>query len=218
MLVLGDFNFQYDCDHKMSHMRDILTQFDLEQCVRDPTHKSGHVIDWVLQRQSDPLLHSVSVQSVLTSKHASIVCIMKVSKLKCPPIVMFRRKLMAIGTDAFHTDLSQILTDHADMTVTELKHTLHHLLTSMLQSQSTLRKERITPWFTPEILVAKRESHRAERAWRKSGLTVHKEIFTQKKDAVTRLVLKTKTDYLNAQVAESQTRKQLFSVTNSLLG
>ena len=40
----------------------------------------------------------------------------------------------------------------------------------------------------------------------------------QKKDALTRLVLKVKTDYLNAQVAESQTCKQLFSVTNSLLG
>ena len=25
MLVLGDVNFQYDCDHKMSHMTDILT-------------------------------------------------------------------------------------------------------------------------------------------------------------------------------------------------
>ena len=35
---------------------------------------------------------------------------------------------------------------------------------------------------------------------------------------MTRLVSKTKTDYLNAQIAESQTCKQLFSVTNSLLG
>ena len=35
---------------------------------------------------------------------------------------------------------------------------------------------------------------------------------------MTRLVLKAKTDYLNAQVAESQTCEQLFSVTNSLLG
>ena len=32
---------------------------------------------------------------------------------------MFRRKLKAIDTDAFQTDLSQILTDHPDMTVTE---------------------------------------------------------------------------------------------------
>ena len=35
---------------------------------------------------------------------------------------------------------------------------------------------------------------------------------------MTRLVLKAKTDYLNAQVAESQTCKHLFSVTNSFLG
>ena len=40
----------------------------------------------------------------------------------------------------------------------------------------------------------------------------------KKKDAVIGLVLKTKTDYLNAQIVESQTCKQLFSVTNSLLG
>ena len=33
---------------------------------------------------------------------------------------MFRRKLKAIYTNAFHTDLSQMLTDHPDMTVTEL--------------------------------------------------------------------------------------------------
>ena len=76
--------------------------------MRDPIHKSGHVIDWVLQRQSDPLSHSVSVESVLTSDYMSIVCTMNVSKPKCPPTVMFRRKLKAIDTDAFHTDLSQI--------------------------------------------------------------------------------------------------------------
>ena len=101
-------------------MRDILTQFDLEQCVRDPTHKSGHITDWVLQRKSDPLLHSASVESLLTSDHMSIVCTMNVFKPKCPPTVMFCCKLKAIDTDAFHTDLSQILTYHPDMTVTEL--------------------------------------------------------------------------------------------------
>ena len=52
----------------------------------------------------------------------------------------------------------------------------------------------------------------------RSGLTVHKEIFSQKKRCTTRLVLKAKSDYLNAQVAENQTCKQLFSVTNFLLG
>ena len=71
---------------------------------------------------------------------------------------MFRRKLKAIDTDAFHTDLSQILTDHPDMTVTELG--VH--LTSLLDKPATVTKhiqkrKKMTTWFTPEILVAKRE-------------------------------------------------------------
>ena len=41
---------------------------------------------------------------------------------------MFRRKLKAMGTDAFHKDLSHILTDHPDMTVTELNTHLTSLL------------------------------------------------------------------------------------------
>ena len=109
------------------------------------------------------------------------------------------------------------------MTVT----VLNEHLTSLLDKHAPVTKyaqkrKKRTPWITPQILVAERERRRAERTWRKSGLTMHKEIFTHThthtKDAVTRLVLKTKTDYLNAQIVESQTCKQLFSVTNSLLG
>ena len=45
-----------------------------------------------------------------------------------------------------------------------------------------------------------------------------KDFYTEKKeDALTHLVLKAKTDDLNAQVAERQTCKQLFSVTIFLL-
>ena len=41
---------------------------------------------------------------------------------------MFRRKLKAIDTNAFYTDLLQMLTDHPDMTVTELNTHLTSLL------------------------------------------------------------------------------------------
>ena len=109
------------------------------------------------------------------------------------------------------------------MTVTVLNEHLISLLDKHAPVTKLIEKrKKRTPWFTPKILVATRERRTAERAWRKSGLTVHKEIFTQKKkkkkDAVTGLVLKTKTDNLNAQIVKSQTCKQLFSVTNSLLG
>ena len=132
---------------------------------------------------------------------------------------MSRRNLKAIDTDTFHTDRSRISTDHPNRTATELS----ARRTSPLDKHAPVTKhsqkrKKIMPWFTPEILVAKRERRRAERAWWKPGLTVHKEIFIHtQKDAVTRSVLKAVTDYLKAQVAESQTCKQLFSLTNTLL-
>ena len=131
---------------------------------------------------------------------------------------MFRCKLKAIDTNAFHKHVSQIFPAHPEMTFTELNAHLTSLLNKHAPVTKHIQKrKKITPWFTPEILVAKRERRRAERAWRKSGPTVRKEISKQNKNAVTCLVLKAKTDYLNAQVAESKSRKQLFSVTNSLL-
>ena len=98
---------------------------------------------------------------------------------------MFHCKLQAKDTDAFHADLSQMLTDHPDMTVTELN--AH--LTSLLQvlgkhapvTKHIQKRKKISRWFPQEILVAKREHHRAKQVWWESGLTVNKEIFTQKK-------------------------------------
>ena len=68
------------------------------------------------------------------------------------------------------------------MTVTELNAHLTSLLdTNAAVTKHTQKRKKTTSWFTPEIPVVKRERRRAERAWRQSGLTVHKEIFTQKK-------------------------------------
>ena len=71
---------------------------------------------------------------------------------------MFRRMLKAIDTDTFHTDLSQVLTDQPDMTVTEP----NACLTSFLDKHAPVTKciqkrKKLTPWFTLEIFVAKRE-------------------------------------------------------------
>ena len=75
------------------------------------------------------------------------------------------------------------------------------------------KRRKIIPWFSLEILVDKESSVVLNELGRSLVWQC-----TQKKDAVTCLVLKAKTDDLNSQVADSQTCIQLFSVTNSLLG
>ena len=99
-----------------------------------------------MQRQSDPLLHSVSVESVHTSDHMFIVRIMNVSRPKCPTTVMFRHKLKAIDTNAFHKHVSQILPAHPDMTFTELNAHLTSLLNKHAPVTKHIQKrKKITP-------------------------------------------------------------------------
>ena len=59
-------------------------------------------------------------------------------------------------------------------------------LTSVLDKHA-LKKEKsvvvrpIQPWFTDELHQAKNERRKAERLWRRTGLTVHKEIYRAEK-------------------------------------
>ena len=54
----------------------------------------------------DPPLYSVSVESVLTSDHLSIICTTNVSKPKCPLTIMFHHTLKAIDRPFTNFDWS----------------------------------------------------------------------------------------------------------------
>ena len=69
MLISGVFNLHYDDPQKIFGMKDLLSQFDLEHCVHEHTHKSGHIVDWIIQREKDPLVKSASVCFDLTLDH-----------------------------------------------------------------------------------------------------------------------------------------------------
>ena len=71
-----------------------------------------------------------------------------------------------MDADAFHADLSTILTDHPDMIVT--KHNAH--ITSLLDKHAPVTKhiqkrKKITTWFTAEILVAKTRTSKSRTSW-----------------------------------------------------
>eukprot|EP00745_Piridium_sociabile_P003165 TRINITY_DN11904_c0_g1_i15.p2 TRINITY_DN11904_c0_g1~~TRINITY_DN11904_c0_g1_i15.p2 ORF type:complete len:107 (-),score=22.28 TRINITY_DN11904_c0_g1_i15:22-342(-) len=65
---------------------------------------------------------------------------------------------------------------------------------------------------------AKQARRRAERQWLKTGLTVHKQIFQAANKAANNIIHFAKTAYYNAKILACTTQKQLFSLTNSLLG
>ena len=59
---------------------------------------------------------------------------------------------------------------------------------------------------------------KAERHWLTSRLTVHKEIYVASKKTVTKIVHDAKSAYFSSKIADCTNCKQLFHVTDKLLG
>ncbi|RXM31087.1 hypothetical protein EOD39_7286 [Acipenser ruthenus] len=94
-------------------------------------------------------------------------------------------KILLLGDLNIHVDLpsSPLVTDFNTLldclglsqSVNVPNHTRGHTLDL---STRTVKKDRNCPWYTLELRLLKSACHKLERKWRSSGLTVHREIWT----------------------------------------
>ena len=97
-------------------------------------------------------------------------------------------------------------------------------LLSVLNKHAPLKTRTFTirpqaEWYTADIRKAKQLRRRAERLWRKTGLTIHRDIFMERRGDVNDLIRNTKTDYYANLICENKdNNKKLFDVVNTLLG
>ena len=71
LCVLGDPNAHFYLlhNHITTKPLDLLRMFNLRQSVQQPTHRQGHIIDWVIERPDDGVLKSTVVSDALESDH-----------------------------------------------------------------------------------------------------------------------------------------------------
>ena len=82
-VYIGDFNFHYDdcSDIQVSHLRTMLSDHNLTQLVSVPTHKRGHILDWVVVRTENSCFCFDSVQDYPDlSDHKAVACTLAVTK------------------------------------------------------------------------------------------------------------------------------------------
>ena len=79
--IVGDFNFHYDVPTNTytSRLIDLLDSFNLRQSLTTPTHRSGHILDWVrpIHRRDDDTLLSATTSPTLQSDHYSVLTQLK---------------------------------------------------------------------------------------------------------------------------------------------
>ena len=77
----------------------------------------------------------------------------------------------------------------------------------------------MTPWHTSELAEGKRALRRAERHWRRSGLTVHRQICTDLRNTFRKALRMTRSQYYRSEFMEAGgNMRQIYKVANTLLG
>ena len=61
-------------DREVALFSNLLHSFGLRQHITGPTHKKGHILDFIISREEDDLVTSPSVHSDMPSDHADIKC------------------------------------------------------------------------------------------------------------------------------------------------
>ena len=98
----------------------------------------------------------------------------------------------------YNTTLREILDDHAPVT------------------QRTITTTSESPWFTTNIKLAKAKRRSLEKQWRRTSLTVHRDIYVQQRDLTKSLTQEAKKNYYHHKLSVPN-QKDLYTVANELL-
>ncbi|WAR29084.1 hypothetical protein MAR_002652 [Mya arenaria] len=136
------------------------------------------------------------------------------------PIVGSDRLRTYTATDITNSQTLQSIEGTTEKLVERYNTGLQELLDKHAPLQTkviTIRQN--TPWYNDSLRAAKRNRRKAERKMRKSNLTVHTEIYKEPCIIYNKLMLQTKKDYYLSKIEEnSNDRRHLFKLTNTLMG
>ena len=85
--------------------------------------------------------------------------------------------------------------------------------------QRTIHVRARQPWRTDDLQQMRQETRRAERRWRRTRLVVHREIYTDARDAFKRCIASAKSAHYCAMIESSACDiKSMYRITNDLMG
>ena len=105
-------------------------------------------------------------------------------------------------------------------TITEIynKNVLDTLNTHAPSKKRTISNRPSAPWYTLEIKQAKQHRRAAERKWKKTKLTIDKQIYEHHINIVKEMILLEKKKFFNNKIVNCENSKALFDVVNELKG
>ena len=170
------------------------------------------------------VITDVTLESLLSDHHV-IVCRLKLPKPRPARKQITYREHGAIGNALFECDLlaSSFISAPVGNTQTQCEQYNHELSTIMDKHAPTIRQTTNVrprqPWRTDDLQSMRRDVRRAERKWRQTRLVVHRQIYTDVRDAFKKGIATAKSTYYCGEIESSANdARKMFRVAGDLMG
>lgn len=183
ILLLGDFNIHMD-NTSNSATRDFIScldNFGLHQYMDIPTHSKGHILDLVCCIGVTP--KNCAVLDMPFSDHKLVLfnASLPLYKNKQNRSITFRN-IRGIDLSALSHGINNLPTIDASASIDDLVSHYNNELINLLdtlapQKTRTVSFSRSAPWYSSELRQLKAIGRRLERLSRKTGLTIHKDMY-----------------------------------------
>ena len=195
--LVGDMNIHFDYPLQ-SLTKQTLTSLSLYnpvQVINKPTHRCGHIIDWVIVRPDDDIHEKSTATDSLESDHYCTKAYFNVSVSKPSTLYRTVRNIAKIDRPSFIAELSGV----SEFSSVENANQFCDFLRTVLDKHAppSLRKvitQNSSPWFESirdDLFIAKRKRRQADRKWRNTKLTIFKDLYRQAKHKVHTVQCKT---------------------------
>ena len=209
-MITGDFNIHWDIemDTGRRHLNDLIVSANLKQHVTETTHRDGHILDLVITRSDDSCIRSLSLPSMF-SDHAAIHIDLNMCKPRRPQRTIIYRKFKAIDSGMLSDDINRSeLLKNPSTTLDGALSQYDKVIRSVIHKHAPLKTHTrvlrpTVPWFTDEISEAKRVLRQHERKWRRTRLTVHRQIFQHQRLHLRNLIDANRASYFNSKITQS---------------
>lgn len=222
IIIAGDINIHMEENELYSNrFKDILGTFNITQHVDLPTHVHGHTLDVILTFSENPHISNLSSEEYDVSHHFLIDFYMDIIPEKIKYKTISFRNTKNINVDQMKNTITDRLHISDDNTFKDSINCYNRVLQNLLDEHAPLKSREIkivpdAPWFDWEYENLRKLRRKAEKQYRKTGLTVHKENFINLRKQTTNLASRKKHSYYSDKLNTGGS-KVMYSVVNKLL-
>ena len=223
-VVCGDFNTRYGdptCTNA-TNLADLLETSGFVQHVDSPTHERGNILDLVITSSTSHIIATPVKPTTLITDHSTVECELHQPKPKCLKRHVQYRKFAAIDNGRFAADLEASDFHAPEQNPTALLARYDSCIRSIVDDHApivsrTITVRPMTPWYNSELSAEKRDMRRAERAWRQSGLTVHRQ--TGRRNNFRTSLKKARSGHYLSEIQKAGgNMRSIYKISNALLG